>query len=130
MESIIQTVYLGAYDEEEAIAKAYDLVALNHWSTSTFTNFPVSPSAKELQGTTTMAHTSTLALTRVCPLLIFADPCASRLGRFCSVLCYFLANHDRSRRSPSLLNNPSRRQPRLHLRRTFCRSDLTTSIAL
>ena len=28
--------FSGAYDEEEAIARAYDLAALNHWSTSTF----------------------------------------------------------------------------------------------
>ena len=33
--------FSGAYDEEEAAARAYDLAALKYWGTSTFTNFPV-----------------------------------------------------------------------------------------
>lgn len=33
--------FLGAYDEEESAARAYDLAALKYWGTSTFTNFPV-----------------------------------------------------------------------------------------
>ncbi|XP_052189995.1 AP2-like ethylene-responsive transcription factor At1g79700 [Diospyros lotus] len=41
-------VYLGAYDEEESAARAYDLAALKYWGTSTFTNFPVSDYAKEI----------------------------------------------------------------------------------
>jgi hypothetical protein len=35
------TVYLGAYNEEEAAARAYDLAALKYWGPSTYTNFPV-----------------------------------------------------------------------------------------
>ncbi|KAL3813350.1 hypothetical protein ACJIZ3_014618 [Penstemon smallii] len=34
-------VYIGAYDDEEAAARAYDLAALKYWGTTTFTNFPV-----------------------------------------------------------------------------------------
>ncbi|GLU01946.1 hypothetical protein SLE2022_192210 [Rubroshorea leprosula] len=32
----------GAYDDEEAAARAYDLAALKYWGTSTYTNFPAS----------------------------------------------------------------------------------------
>ncbi|KAF8010849.1 hypothetical protein BT93_J1483 [Corymbia citriodora subsp. variegata] len=42
-------VYLGAYDEEEAAARAYDLAALKYWGTSTFTNFPISDYEKEIE---------------------------------------------------------------------------------
>ncbi|KAG6529386.1 AP2-like ethylene-responsive transcription factor PLT2 [Zingiber officinale] len=42
-------VYLGAYDEEEAAARAYDLAALKYWGPSTYTNFPVSEYDKEIQ---------------------------------------------------------------------------------
>ncbi|KAK6128354.1 hypothetical protein DH2020_037902 [Rehmannia glutinosa] len=41
-------VYLGAYDEEEAAARAYDLAALKYWGASTFTNFPISDYEKEI----------------------------------------------------------------------------------
>lgn len=34
-------LFLGAYDDEEAAARAYDLAALKYWGASTFTNFPV-----------------------------------------------------------------------------------------
>ncbi|KAL6136433.1 hypothetical protein ACLB2K_061728 [Fragaria x ananassa] len=42
-------VYLGAYDEEESAARAYDLAALKYWGTSTFTNFPISEYEKEIE---------------------------------------------------------------------------------
>ncbi|KAM1357999.1 hypothetical protein EV1_044677 [Malus domestica] len=42
-------VYLGAYDEEESAARAYDLAALKYWGASTFTNFPISDYEKEIE---------------------------------------------------------------------------------
>ncbi|XP_072979735.1 AP2-like ethylene-responsive transcription factor At1g79700 [Typha angustifolia] len=42
-------VYVGAYDEEEASARAYDLAALKYWGPATCTNFPVADYEKELQ---------------------------------------------------------------------------------
>lgn len=33
---------IGAYDEEEAAARAYDLAALKYWGPGTLINFPVS----------------------------------------------------------------------------------------
>ncbi|KAL8471529.1 hypothetical protein ACS0TY_028335 [Phlomoides rotata] len=39
----------GAYDDEEAAARAYDLAALKYWGTSTFTNFPVSDYESEIE---------------------------------------------------------------------------------
>jgi len=40
--SIAIAVYLGAYDDEEAAARAYDLAALKYWGAGTQINFPVS----------------------------------------------------------------------------------------
>ncbi|KAI3453368.1 hypothetical protein Pfo_010031 [Paulownia fortunei] len=42
-------VYLGAYDEEEAAARAYDLAAIKYWGASTYTNFPISDYDREIQ---------------------------------------------------------------------------------
>ncbi|KAK4393076.1 Ethylene-responsive transcription factor WRI1 [Sesamum angolense] len=39
----------GAYDDEEAAARAYDLAALKYWGTSTFTNFPISDYEAEIE---------------------------------------------------------------------------------
>ncbi|KAM0958230.1 hypothetical protein EV1_023309 [Malus domestica] len=41
-------VYLGAYDEEESAARAYDLAAVKYWGASTFTNFPISDYDNEI----------------------------------------------------------------------------------
>uniref|UniRef100_A0A5B7AQG4 AP2/ERF domain-containing protein n=1 Tax=Davidia involucrata TaxID=16924 RepID=A0A5B7AQG4_DAVIN len=43
-------VYLGAYDDEEAAAHAYDLAALKYWRQNTILNFPISTYEEELKG--------------------------------------------------------------------------------
>lgn len=42
-------VYLGAYDDEEAAAHAYDLAALKYWGHETILNFPVDTYQEELK---------------------------------------------------------------------------------
>ncbi|XP_068653452.1 AP2-like ethylene-responsive transcription factor At1g16060 [Aristolochia californica] len=42
-------VYLGAYDDEEAAAHAYDLAALKYWGQDTILNFPLSTYLEELK---------------------------------------------------------------------------------
>ncbi|KAI3442525.1 uncharacterized protein J3R85_000714 [Psidium guajava] len=42
-------VYLGAYDDEEAAAHAYDLAALKYWGPQTVLNFPLSAYEEELK---------------------------------------------------------------------------------
>ncbi|KAF7809169.1 AP2-like ethylene-responsive transcription factor [Senna tora] len=39
----------GAYNDEEAAARAYDLAALKYWGITTFTNFPVSDYETEIE---------------------------------------------------------------------------------
>ncbi|XP_073286958.1 AP2-like ethylene-responsive transcription factor At1g16060, partial [Primulina huaijiensis] len=41
-------VYLGAYDDEDAAAHAYDLAALKYWGQDTILNFPLTTYEKEL----------------------------------------------------------------------------------
>jgi len=41
-------VFLGAYDDEEAAAHAYDLAALKYWGRDTILNFPVAMSSSSL----------------------------------------------------------------------------------
>ncbi|XP_030449483.2 AP2-like ethylene-responsive transcription factor At1g79700 [Syzygium oleosum] len=57
-------VYLGAYDEEESAARAYDLAALKYWGSSTFTNFPISDYEKEIELMKTMTREEYLASLR------------------------------------------------------------------
>nr|DAD27504.1 TPA_asm: hypothetical protein HUJ06_028972 [Nelumbo nucifera] len=42
-------VYLGAYDDEEAAAHAYDSAALKYWGQDTVLNFPLSTYQEELK---------------------------------------------------------------------------------
>ncbi|KAE8706732.1 Ethylene-responsive transcription factor WRI1 [Hibiscus syriacus] len=57
-------VYLGAYDDEEAAARAYDLAALKYWGTSTFANFPISEYEKEIEIMQTVTKEEYLASLR------------------------------------------------------------------
>ncbi|GKV27600.1 hypothetical protein SLEP1_g36757 [Rubroshorea leprosula] len=43
------SVYLGAYDDEEAAARAYDLAALKYWGPGTLINFPVTDYTRDLE---------------------------------------------------------------------------------
>ncbi|KAK8672593.1 hypothetical protein V6N13_110958 [Hibiscus sabdariffa] len=54
----------GAYDDEEAAARAYDLAALKYWGTSTFTNFPKSGYEQEIEIMQTLTKEEYLASLR------------------------------------------------------------------
>ncbi|KAI4351602.1 hypothetical protein L6164_005946 [Bauhinia variegata] len=60
----LETVYLGAYDEEESAARAYDLAALKYWGATTFTNFPISDYKIEMEIMQTMTKEEYLATLR------------------------------------------------------------------
>ncbi|KAG2325979.1 hypothetical protein Bca52824_008707 [Brassica carinata] len=50
---IYMVLWIGAYDEEEAAARAYDLAALKYWGRDTLLNFPLSTyeeDIKEMEG--------------------------------------------------------------------------------
>ncbi|KAM1614398.1 hypothetical protein ACFX1T_023542 [Malus domestica] len=57
-------VYLGAYDEEESAARAYDLAAVKYWGASTFTNFPISDYDNEIEIMQSMTKEEYLASLR------------------------------------------------------------------
>lgn len=42
-------IYLGAYDNEEAAARTYDLAALKYWGPGTILNFPIETYTKEME---------------------------------------------------------------------------------
>ncbi|XP_027152657.1 AP2-like ethylene-responsive transcription factor At1g16060 [Coffea eugenioides] len=54
----------GAYDDEEAAARAYDLAAIKYWGTSTFTNFPITDYEKEIETMQTVTKEEYLASLR------------------------------------------------------------------
>ncbi|XP_022865739.1 AP2-like ethylene-responsive transcription factor At1g16060 [Olea europaea var. sylvestris] len=56
----------GAYDDEKAAARAYDLAALKYWGwgTSTFTNFPISDYKEEIKFMQTVTKEEYLASLR------------------------------------------------------------------
>ncbi|KAK4488458.1 hypothetical protein RD792_004222 [Penstemon davidsonii] len=54
----------GAYDDEEAAARAYDLAALKYWGTSTFTNFSISDYEKQIEIMQTVTKEEYLASLR------------------------------------------------------------------
>ncbi|GMH07851.1 hypothetical protein Nepgr_009691 [Nepenthes gracilis] len=57
-------VYLGAYDNEEDAARAYDLAALKYWGPDSTLNFPVRNYTKELEEMQNASKEEYLALLR------------------------------------------------------------------
>lgn len=57
-------VYLGAYDNEEAAARTYDLAALKYWGLDTVLNFPASSYTKEYEEMEHMSRDEYMATLR------------------------------------------------------------------
>ncbi|XP_048608615.1 AP2-like ethylene-responsive transcription factor At2g41710 isoform X2 [Brassica napus] len=57
-------VYLGAYDDEEAAARAYDLAALKYWGPGTLINFPVTDYSRDLEEMQSLSREEYLATLR------------------------------------------------------------------
>ncbi|RID70082.1 hypothetical protein BRARA_C02132 [Brassica rapa] len=57
-------VYLGAYDDEEAAARAYDLAALKYWGPGTLINFPVTDYSRDLEEMQNLSREEYLATLR------------------------------------------------------------------
>ncbi|KAK8476785.1 hypothetical protein V6N11_021137 [Hibiscus sabdariffa] len=67
-------VYLGAYDDEEAAARAYDLAALKYWGPGTLINFPVTDYTRDLEEMQNVSREDYLASLR-------SRRCDSSFGR-------------------------------------------------
>lgn len=57
-------VYLGAYDDEEAAARAYDLAALKYWGPGTLINFPVTDYSRDVDEMQALSREEYLASLR------------------------------------------------------------------
>lgn len=57
-------VYLGAYDDEDAAARAYDLAALKYWGPGTLINFPVTDYARDVEEMQSVSREEYLASLR------------------------------------------------------------------
>ncbi|KAI7740191.1 hypothetical protein M8C21_031105 [Ambrosia artemisiifolia] len=57
-------VSLGAYDDEEAAARAYDLAALKYWGPGTLINFPVTDYTRDLEEMQNLSREDYLASLR------------------------------------------------------------------
>ncbi|KAF8403774.1 hypothetical protein HHK36_011879 [Tetracentron sinense] len=60
----------GAYDDEEAAARAYDLAALKYWGPGTLINFPVSDYSRDLKEMQNVSREDYLASLRRCLFIL------------------------------------------------------------